>query len=222
MKRLLLVGATALSTCLGICAMLVVAVPAWAHVVVSPEEVAADDYETLTVSVPTEKEVPTTEIRLEVPKGFLLSGVQPVPGWEHAFEEDGGVVTAVTFSGGEIRPREFQQFLVQAQAPEEPGEYPWRAIQTYEDGSVVEWTGPSDAEEPASVVEVVAGGSSAGGPESGSAQSQASSAPPGTSPEARGTAEVLAATGGTNPSVYAGLGVAALALAALLARRLLG
>ena len=48
MKRLLLVGATALSTCLGICAMLVVAVPAWAHVVVSPEEVAADDYETLT------------------------------------------------------------------------------------------------------------------------------------------------------------------------------
>jgi uncharacterized protein YcnI len=138
MKRLLLVGAAALSTC----TMLAVSAPAWAHLVVSPEEVAAGDYTTLTVSVPTEKEVPTTKIRMEMPKGFLLSGVQPVPGWKYAFEEDRGVITAVTWSGGEIGPREFQQFLVQARAPEEPGEYPWRAIQTYADGSVVGWTGP--------------------------------------------------------------------------------
>src|SRR3712207_2027018 len=155
MKRLLLIGAMALSTC----TMLAVSAPAWAHVVVSPEEVTAGDYATLTVSVPTEKEIPTTEIRVEVPEGFLLSGVQPVPGWEHAFEEDGGIVTAVTFSGGEILSREFQQFLVQAQAPEEPGEYPWKAFQTYKDGSDVEWTGPPDSEEPASVIEVVSGGS---------------------------------------------------------------
>ena len=77
MKRLLVV----VSMVCGICAMLaVLSVPAWAHVVISPEEVATDDYETLTVSVPTEKEASTTEIRVEVPKGFLLSGVQPVPG----------------------------------------------------------------------------------------------------------------------------------------------
>jgi uncharacterized protein YcnI len=218
MKRLLFVGGAALS----FCAMLAVAAPVWAHVVVSPEEVAAGDYETLTVSVPTEKEVPTTEIRVEVPKGFLLSGVQPVPGWEHAFEEDGGVVTAVTFSGGEIRPREFQQFLVQAQAPEEPGEYPWKAVQTYEGGSVVEWTGPPDAEEPASVVEVVAG--AAGGQESSSesqsgAEPQASGAPQEVGEEAK----ALADTGGTSPALYAaGLGAGVLALSALLARRLLG
>ena len=123
----------AVSGILGLSAMLAVSAPAWAHVVVSPDEVRAGDYETLTVSVPTEKEIPTTEIRVEVPEGFLLSGVQPVPGWEHTFQEDGGVVRAVTFSGGEIRPREFQQFLLQAQAPDKPGEYPWKAFQTYED-----------------------------------------------------------------------------------------
>jgi uncharacterized protein YcnI len=39
---------------------LAVCAPAWAHVVISPEEVAAGDYAMLTVSVPTEKEVPTT------------------------------------------------------------------------------------------------------------------------------------------------------------------
>src|SRR4029453_4114614 len=124
---------------LGLSAMLAVSAPAWAHVVVSPEGVSAGDYEHLTVSVPPEKEIPTPNIRVVVPEGFLLSGVQPVAGWEHTFEEDGGVVRAVTFSGGEIRPREFQQFLLQAQPPEEQGQYPWKAIQTYEDGSVVEW-----------------------------------------------------------------------------------
>ena len=212
MKRLLLVGAVTLCTC----TMLAVSAPAWAHVVVSPEEVAAGDYETLTVSVPTEKEVPTTEIRVEVPGGFTLSGVQPVPGWEHAFEEDGGVVTAVTWSGGEIGPREFQQFLVQAQAPEEPGEYPWRAFQTYGDGSVVGWTGPPDAEEPASVVEVVPSRTEGQGSEAAEAGSdrQGTVTAPATDP--------LTATGGTSPLVYAGLGVGALALGALLVRRLIG
>src|SRR4028119_1089442 len=142
----------------GVGAMLALAAPAGAHVVVSPEGGTADASETLTVSVPTEKEVPTTEIRVEVPEGFLLSGVQPVPGWEHAFEEDGGIVTAVTFSGGEIGPREFQQFLVQAEAPAGPGGDPRRAAQTYEDGSVVEWTGAPDSEEPPPV-----GGAAPGG-----------------------------------------------------------
>jgi uncharacterized protein YcnI len=211
MKRLLFV----VSGVLGVGAMLAVSAPALAHVVVSPEEVTAGDYETLTISVPTEKEIPTTEIQVEVPEGFLLSGVQPVPGWEHAFEENGGVVTAVTFSGGEIRPREFQQFLVQAQAPEEPGEYPWKAIQTYEDGSVVEWTGAPDSEEPASVIEVVSGGSEH--PPSSPQPSEASA-----SEKAGGEAEVLADTGGTNLAVYAGLGLVGLVVSALLARRLLG
>jgi uncharacterized protein YcnI len=210
MKRSSFAGGAAL----GLCAMLALSAPVWAHVTVSPEEVSAGDYETLTVSVPTEKEVPTTKIRVEVPEGFLLSGVQPVPGWAHAFEEDGGIVTAVTFSGGEIRPREFQQFLVQAQAPEEPGEYQWKAIQTYGDGSVVEWTGPPDSEEPASVVEVVSGSA---GHESSPELQQG-----GTTQQASDEAEVLADTGGTNPAVYAGLGVAGLALSGLLAQRLLG
>src|ERR687897_106768 len=207
MKRLLFV----VSGVLGVGAMLAVSAPAWAHVVVSPKEVTAGDYETLTVSVPTEKEIPTTEIRVEVPEGFLLSGVQPVPGWQHAFEEDGGVVMAVTFSGGEIRPREFQQFLVQAQAPEEPGEYPWKAIQTYEDGSVVEWTGSPDSEEPASVIEVVSSGSES--PASSPQPTEASA-----SQRAGGEAEVLADTGGKIPAVYAGLGFVGLVLSALLAR----
>ncbi len=188
---------------------LAVAGTSWAHVTVAPEEVTAEDYETLTVTVPTEKEMPTTEVRVEVPDGFTVSGVQPVPGWDYEFEEDGGLITSVTWSGGEIGPREFQQFLLSAQAPEKPGEYPWRAFQTYEDGSVVEWTGPPDAEEPASVVEVSLAGGAEGGGEAGPRPETAS-------------ASALPESGGTSSAVYGGVGAVALALglatAALLRR----
>ena len=48
---------------------------AWAHVVVSPEEVTADSFQVLTVRAPTEKDIPTTQLRVEVPEGFTVVGV---------------------------------------------------------------------------------------------------------------------------------------------------
>src|SRR3712207_7376546 len=51
----------------------------------------------------------------------------PVPGWDYELEEEAGVVSAITWSGGEIGATEFQQFDVQGQTPEETGEYPWRS-----------------------------------------------------------------------------------------------
>lgn len=193
---------------------LAVAGTSWAHVTVAPEEVTAEDYETLTVTVPTEMEIPTTKVRVEVPDGFTVSGVQPVPGWDYEFEEDGGLITSVTWSGGEIGPREFQQFLLSAQAPEEPGDYPWRAFQTYEEGSVVEWTGPPEAEEPASVIEVSpAAGAEGGGSGGGNAGPRHETA----------SASTLPDSGGTSPVHYGVVGAVALALGlattALLRRR---
>jgi uncharacterized protein YcnI len=136
---------------------LAVANVASAHVRVVPEEVPAGSFEVLTVRVPTEKDIPTTEVRVVIPEGFTISRVEPVPGWTYELEEEAGVVRAITWSGGEIGATEFQHFNIQGQTPEEPGEYSWSAIQTYEDGSVVEWTGPEDSEEPASVLSVTQG-----------------------------------------------------------------
>src|SRR5947209_5511589 len=125
---------------------------AWAHVVVSPKEAPANSYQRFAVSVPTEKDIPTTGVRVEVPEGFTVTGVQPVPGWQYEFEKDSGLIKAIIWSGGKIKPEEFQEFAFQAKTPKDTGEFPWKAYQTYEDGSVVEWTGPPDAQEPASVV----------------------------------------------------------------------
>lgn len=174
---------------------------AWAHVNVSPEEVPGGGYEKLTVTVPTERDVPTTEVRVEVPEGFTVLGVLPVPGWDYEFEEEAGEITAVTWSGGEIGPREFQEFTLQTRTPEEAGEYAWNALQTYEGGEVVEWTGPEDSEEPASVVRVAAGGAESASQDAAT-QEASSEDLPGTA-----TAPIAA---------YGGLGVGALALAVAL------
>lgn len=184
---------------LSACLLVAASGVAQAHVVVSPEEVPPGEYEKLTVTVPTEKDIPTTEIRVEIPEGFTVSGVKPVPGWEYEFEEEGGVVTAVAWSGGEILPREFQEFEMQAQAPEEPGEFAFRATQTYEDGSVVEWSGPPDSEEPASLVRVVAAGSQG-------TEEAASDDHGGNGGESAASAEAatLPDSGGTRPLVYYG------------------
>src|SRR4051812_20060344 len=80
---------------------------AWAHVVVSPKEVPANSYQKLVTSVPTEKDIPTTKVRVEVPEGFTVTGVEPGPGWKYDFEKESGVITAIPWSGGEIAPEEF-------------------------------------------------------------------------------------------------------------------
>ncbi len=128
-----------------------------AHVRVLPEQVSAGTYEVFTVRVPTERDVPTIGVRVEVPQGFTITGVEPLPGWDFDLEEEDGVVSAISWSGGEIGETEFQQFDIQGQSPQETGEYAWNAYQTYADGEVVEWTGAEDTEEPASVVSVTEG-----------------------------------------------------------------
>ncbi len=179
---------TALCRVVVLSALLALAVTsvASAHVRVLPEDVPAGTYEVLTVRVPTEKDIPTTGVRVEVPEGFTISRVEPVPGWDYELEEEGSIVSAITWSGSEIEETEFQEFNIQGQTPEETGEYPWRAFQTYQDGSVVEWVGPEDAEEPASVVSVTEGG-----PNDSAAQQSGSEASTGS-----GLVTQLAAYGG--------------------------
>jgi uncharacterized protein YcnI len=95
---------------------------AWAHVVVHPIDAPAGSYQKFDLSVPTEKDTPTTKVQVEVPEGFTVTGVQPVPGWHYEFEKGSGLVKSITWSGGKIDPEEFQEFSFQARTPEETGE----------------------------------------------------------------------------------------------------
>lgn len=131
-----------------------------AHVTLHPEESSTDAWEKYSVRVPVEKDMNTTKLELQVPDEVDLVNIMPKDGWEYDLEKDeDGTITAVTWEATEdgIGPDEFTEFEIVAANPDEPTEASWDAYQTYEDDSVVEWTGDEDAEEPAPITEIVEG-----------------------------------------------------------------
>ena len=70
------------------------ALPAHAHVTVWPMESRAGASERYTVRVPTEGNVPTTSIELEVPAGVVVSGVLVGAGYSYELQRDGGRIPA--------------------------------------------------------------------------------------------------------------------------------
>ena len=102
------------------------------------------------------------------PQSIISASFQPMPGWERSIEmepldepiEDEGEqitehIASVTWTGGRIRPGEFEEFGVSFRVPETPGEdLVVPALQTYSNGEVVRWVGPPDAEAPAPIVTV--------------------------------------------------------------------
>jgi uncharacterized protein YcnI len=128
-----------------------------AHVEISPPDVPSGTLQEFVAEVPAELDVPTTEIRLEVPEGFEVTNVSSPSGWQGNLSG-----RSIVWSGGEIPPDEVQEFALEARTPADAGEFRWRAFQTYEDGTVVEWKGAEDSEEPAPVVNVTSAGGASG------------------------------------------------------------
>lgn len=124
-------------------ATLLVGNSASAHVVVKPAEVVTAGFQSFTVGVPNEKEIPTTSVRLDIPKG--LKYVSPVqkPGWKITIEKEGvgesATVKSITWSEGVINDGFRDDFAFSAQVPAEVTEIRWNAYQTYSDGTVVSW-----------------------------------------------------------------------------------
>lgn len=132
-----------------------------AHVTLHPEESSTDAWEKYSVRIPVEKESNTTKVELKVPEGINLVSVMPKEDWDYELEQDENEnITSVTWTAKEdgVGPNEFTEFYFIAANPSEAGEFSWEAFQTYDDGSVVDWDGEPDAEEPASVTKVVEGG----------------------------------------------------------------
>lgn len=113
---------------------------AFAHVVVTPNEVVTAKYQTFSVSVPNEKEIPTTQLRLVIPDNIKSITATVKPGWTIATEKDqAGTTKSITWSGGEIPAEQRDDFTFSTKSPDVAGEVHWKAYQTYSDGSVVAW-----------------------------------------------------------------------------------
>jgi uncharacterized protein YcnI len=146
-------------------AVLLAAVPAFAHVTVSPDTAAKGSYSTVAFKVPDEEDNAST-VKLEVflPTDHPIASVsiQPVPGWTAKVTttklatplktDDGTVdsaVSEITWTGGKIEAGQFQQFPVSfGPLPDNVDSLPFKALQTYSDGTVVRWIDLAQAGRP--------------------------------------------------------------------------
>lgn len=143
---------------------LVFGAAASAHVTVSPETPAAPGaFSRLAFSVPAEEpKADTTKLVVDVPTAHPLAfaTVRPVAGWTakvtttklpkpiNGIDE---AVSRITWTGGRIKPGEFQLFEVNAgPLPSGAGSLAFAAEQTYSNGKVVKWNQPPkpNGEEP--------------------------------------------------------------------------
>jgi len=102
------------------------------------------------VRVPNESaSASTTKVEVKMPAGFENARVQPKPGW--IVQLANGVLT---LSGGKVDPGQFDEFSFSARNPTAAADLAFPTIQTYDDGSVSNWTGQPNDEEPAPVVRI--------------------------------------------------------------------
>lgn len=155
---------------------LTAAAPAAAHVTLQPKTAVAGEYTVESVRVPNETDdADTVRVDVRFPPGFASVSYKPVAGWKVRVTtkklavpiktDDGDItegVSQVSWTGGRIRPGEFQDFPLSVRIPGRAGDtLTFKAIQRYDDGEVVRWIGGPDADEPAPTVTLVAAGATA-------------------------------------------------------------
>ncbi len=116
---------------------------AHAHVTVSPSEVVSAGYQTFTVNVPNEKDIPTTSLRILIPENVTNVTPTQKAGWEIVTEkgegDDSDNVRSIVWGNGSIEKGLRDEFTFSAKVPEKTGEIQWKAYQVYADGTLVSW-----------------------------------------------------------------------------------
>jgi uncharacterized protein YcnI len=156
---------------------------AQAHVTLQPSTAQAGGYTRLDVRVPNERDdAATTKVDVQLPPGFISASYEPLPGWDvkvtmgkadEPIDAGEGLksdtqVSRITWTGdgkqGKVGPGEFQDFGLSLKMPDAAAgeKLTFKALQTYDDGQVVRWIGPEDADEPAPVVTLTAAGEGGG------------------------------------------------------------
>ncbi len=121
-----------------------------AHVVVRPAQSTIGQDQKYTMRVPNEKQVATTSIQLTFPDSIVVSAIDEQPGWKLTTDKNAqGKLTRAIWTGS-LAPGQAAEFTFTARNPKSETIVEWNAIQTFQDGSKSEWTGPPGSKTPAS------------------------------------------------------------------------
>ncbi|HJT70805.1 MAG TPA: DUF1775 domain-containing protein [Terriglobales bacterium] len=126
-----------------------------AHVSVSPRQSKAGATEQYIVRVPTEGNISTVSVDLEVPPGVTIQKVTAPDGAQYEVRREGSRIVAITWKI-EIKPRESAELPFTAENPKDAIAISWKARQHFADGTTVEWVGPPGDRRPAAVTKLAA------------------------------------------------------------------
>jgi uncharacterized protein len=179
---------TGLAVVVGVVTLLAGA--ASAHITIDPSTAQQGSTTQLTFRVPNEESsADTVQLDVQFPADHPIASVsvQPKEGWTfqvmtqklaQPIQTDDGpvseVVSQVTWTGGAIKPGEFDTFSVLADSlPDDVDSIPFKAVQTYSNGDVVRWIdlstpGGAEPEHPAPVLTLTKAGTSDSGGSSSS------------------------------------------------------
>jgi ketosteroid isomerase-like protein len=118
---------------------IVVPTLAFAHVTVAPREAKPGVEQVYTVRVPTEGQVSTLSVYLEVPDGVTVMDVPHREGATHEVKKDGNRIGGITWTK-EIPPKLRAEFVFKARNPAAPGQITWKVQQRFADGKATDWT----------------------------------------------------------------------------------
>ena len=142
-------------TVLSLCVAILFAVTLDAHVTVAPRESTPGAGERYTVRVPTEGQVATTSVELEVPADVTITGILVGAGFNYEVKREGERIVAVTWRQ-EVKPAEVAEYVFFARNPKTGQQIAWKARQRFADGTSADWVGVEGDRRPASITRLVA------------------------------------------------------------------
>jgi len=126
------------STITGVAIAFALPAVAFAHVIVTPNQAGVGQELVFNVSVPNERSVPVSSVKLDIPSGVDEVTPTMVPGFTISTTGSTDTVTSITWTGS-IPVGQREDFSFGAQVPAKATQLDWKAYQTYADGTVVHW-----------------------------------------------------------------------------------
>ena len=111
------------------------AASAQSHVVLEqPQAEAGSTYEAVLRVGHGCGESPVTELIVQIPPGVQRAKPMAKPGWQIAVTRSGTEVTQIRWSGGRLDPAQYDDFVLLAKLPDQPGPLYWKIAQICESG----------------------------------------------------------------------------------------
>lgn len=122
-----------------------------AHVTVQPAASRPAELQRYRVIVPNERSSSTTGVDLQLPAGVTFALAEQVTGWRTKIVKQGSAISALRWRGGPVPPGGYAELRFIARNPVKTGAIAWKALQRYDDGTIVRWIGSADSDTPAAV-----------------------------------------------------------------------